>query len=330
MASVLRQLQAEWNSLVPAAQAAGIRRVRLLNAPLEPIAYRREKLEWLKAQLLGGAAQTAGWDDLTFGVELEFYLPDDVRHDALALRLTNAGIPTNFEGYNHNTRRTWKIVPDGSLGDYRRGAELVSPPLQGDEGLELLARVCRLLTENRCKVRKRCGFHVHVGVKHLPDEGVDAVKGTLMIYAQAEEAIDTVLSPSRRGSNNPFAVPVNINPMNMLAATSMQQVAAAYYQRAEATRGGARYKKVNISSYWQYGTVEFRAHQGSTDAERVTNWTRLCLRIVAKAKTGWTPDMSGPRMDLPRLLETLGCTDAERAFFTRRAAYLSRAVREAA
>ncbi len=44
-------LQKEWNSLVPAAQAAGIPRIRLVKIGAEAIRYREEKLTQLKSQL---------------------------------------------------------------------------------------------------------------------------------------------------------------------------------------------------------------------------------------------------------------------------------------
>src|SRR6188768_2143198 len=106
MASVLRQLQAEWNALVPAAQARGIRRVKLLGqgdilrAPLETIAYRRAKLEWLRS-LLGGSS-LAGLDGLQFGVEIEVILPRGMSRHAAAAKITAAGVECHEELYGHS------------------------------------------------------------------------------------------------------------------------------------------------------------------------------------------------------------------------------------
>src|SRR5215472_7454146 len=104
MTSVLRQLQAEWNSLVPAAQERGIRRVRLLNLPLETIAYRRAKLEWLRAQL----GTSDAFDSLSFGVELEVIMPRGQNVHTVAREIQAAGLDCRPEGLNHSTRTWWK------------------------------------------------------------------------------------------------------------------------------------------------------------------------------------------------------------------------------
>ena len=78
---------------------------------------------------------------LTFGAELECFLPYGISHREAAAKITAAGIECNAESYNHSARPTWKIVTDGSLGDYSRGAEIVSPVLSGEEGLAALATV---------------------------------------------------------------------------------------------------------------------------------------------------------------------------------------------
>jgi hypothetical protein len=50
-----------------------------------------------------------------FGLEIEFY-HDDKRCD-LAQMLTDAGLHTESEGYNHRTQGFWKLVPDASLSN---------------------------------------------------------------------------------------------------------------------------------------------------------------------------------------------------------------------
>src|SRR3954470_24714235 len=112
MVSVLRTLQAEWNALVPQAQALNIRRVRPLNLPLETIDYRRGKLEWLRSEiarltattaLTSPAAIAADLSLFTFGVELEFILGPNTSRQQIAAKLTARGIVCTVESYNHNT-----------------------------------------------------------------------------------------------------------------------------------------------------------------------------------------------------------------------------------
>jgi hypothetical protein len=46
---------------------------------------------------------------------------------------------------------------------------------------------------------------------------------------------------------------------------------------------GTRYRKLNIESYVTHGTVEFRQHQGTTNAAKIINWIKLTQAIVERA-----------------------------------------------
>lgn len=337
MVSVLRQLQAAWNDLVPLAQARGIRRVRLLNAPLETIAYRREKLEWLRQQLGETTSHTpaneiqssVGYDlsAFTFGVELEFLLPPGARHADAAEWIDAAGVPCVFEGYNHTLRDRWKVVTDASLGNAVRGAEAVSPPLRGEAGFNQLRRVCDVLYAHRCKVSVRCGLHVHIGAR---GEEPEFFKNLIQLYASAEPTIDSFMSPSRRGSENLYCQAIRFNPMLLMAAQTVDDVVAAAYQtnsRSEefrrrgtvAMRNANRYRKLNLQSYWQHGTVEFRHHQGTVESTKVENWVRFCLKIASAAK-------EGPKQveSLNDLMDAIKADGTERVYFESRRDHFSR------
>ena len=297
MVSILRTLQAEWNDLVPLAQERGIPRVRRLNGTLEPIAYRRERLEWLRDQLgMGSTALSTpeqvnfALDAMTFGVELEFLMPYGVTREMVARKINAAGVPCVAEEYNHGTRTHWKTVSDMSVADTREearrsGCEVVSPVLRGEEGLEQLRKVCDVLTEMRCAVNKKCGLHVHVGAR---GQGVDFFKNIAFLYASAEGSIDQFMSPSRRASENAFCQPMMITPRALQNATNVNEVMAAcgHVNDVRHVRNGQRYRKLNLQSFWQHGTVEFRHHQGTDEAKKAVNWTKLCLRMALAARDG--------------------------------------------
>lgn len=309
MTSVLRNLQAQWNELVPAAQARGIRRVRMLNAPLETIQYRRTKLEWLRAQL----GTSSDFDSLTFGVEIEFMMPrQGLTQYMLADDLIAAGVETRVEDYGHAVRSTWKIVTDGSLGDYARGRELVSPVLSGERGFDQLRKACDILKSKGCKVNVRCGLHVHVGARNQP---VDFFRNLVNLYASAEGAIDSFMAPSRRGpmGGNGFCRSLRVRQQSVLqSAATLDEVAASIGQTAgeRNVRGSGRYCKLNLQSYWQHGTVEFRHHQGTVEAVKAENWVRLCLRMVRAAQLG--PKVA---TTVQELMEAVEAGQAEKDYF---------------
>lgn len=319
MVSVLRNLQAEWNALVPEAQARGIRRVRLLNAPLESIEYRRTRLEWLRAQL-GTTIMTPGSaipqslgdiDQFTFGVEAEVMMPVGMTASRLAQLITQAGVECNEEGYGHATRPHWKIVTDGSLGDYTRGREVVSPKLQGPNGFAAMRKVFDTMKANGCKISKKCGLHVHVGVR---GESVQFFKNLVVLYSSAQVAIDSFMAPSRRGpeGGNGFCRNIRLNRINLTQATTLEQVAQAIGQTytRDSYRATSRYCKLNLQPYWMHGTVEFRQHQGTVESDKAENWVRLCLRMCLTSR-----GTEKTARTVEELMLAVEATEGEREFF---------------
>jgi len=316
MTSVLRTLQAEWNELVPVAQARGIRRVRLLNAPLETIAYRRDKLEWLRAQI----GVVGGFDSLTFGVEIECMYSASNNMRSIATAISQAGVLCEVEHYNHSRRNYWKVVTDNSLPN--GGCEIVSPPLRGEDGFAQLRKVCDVLTTLRCRVNRSCGFHVHVGAS---DWQIEHFKNLVKLYASAEDAIDSFMSPSRRASSNTFcgSLKSRVRTEQLASASNVAEVASAIRQTSGAAtvRDSTRYCKLNLKSFWQQGTVEFRQHQGTVEAIKAENWVRLCLRLVLTAKAGEKTVSS-----VEELLTAVQASDVERSYFSGRVAYFNNLV----
>jgi hypothetical protein len=316
MVSRLRTLQAEWNTLVPAAQARGIPRVRLLNAPLETIAYRETKLTWLKAQL---QTTTASINVMPFGVELECLMPLNHTRETLAALVRQAGVECQAQMYNHNVTTGWKIVTDGSVDrGSARGIEFVSPILVGDNGFEQLRKVCQVLTTSGCKITKTCGLHVHVDAR---EDNVEFFKNLVRLYASSEQVIDTFMAPSRRGTANSYCQPVRIDRDKMDRARTIDDVAHASEQAAgrPTYRNTTRYRKLNLQPYWQHGTVEFRQHQGTVEAVKAENWVRFCLRMVMAARAG---RVVGSTMEL--LMATVEATETEKNYFTGRATFFQR------
>lgn len=316
MVSVLRTLQAEWNALVPEAQARGIRRVRLLNLPLETIAYRRAKLEWLRAQI----GQSGSFDSLTYGIEIECILPRGVTRRDMAGFIREAGVDCQDELYGHARRDFWKIVTDGSLGDYANGCELVSPVLRGEAGFDQLRKVCAVLTAKGAKVNRRCGFHVHVGVG---SESIGFFKNLVQLYASAEDAIDSLVAPSRRQSSNPYcgSLKNRVRAASLSSAATVGDVALAIGQdnTPSQVRSHKRYCKLNLQSFWQHGTVEFRQHQGTVEAVKAENWVRLCLRMCLTARAGEKTVST-----VEDLLTAVDATSTEKSYFTSRVLYFQR------
>jgi hypothetical protein len=215
------------------------------------------------------------WGSWTFGVEFEVFIPRGTTRSQLAEKLREAGIECTTEVYNHSTLPRWKLVTDGSLGNYNTGSELVSPVLSGPEGIRQVEVACRVLKEFGCKATKRCGFHVHVGARDLP---LSFWKNTLRTYRNHETTIDGLVAPSRRLSINPYCrTLLNRFSERRLVEADTFQVLAPHYQPSD------RYHKVNAQSFWRHGTIEFRQHQGTIDGDKAVRWIEFVLRLCQKS-----------------------------------------------
>lgn len=220
--------------------------------------------------------------DYTFGVEIEFYLPADgtVQGAAQAVSSRLGQGRCAAEDYNHITREHWKIVTDRSLGDMRRGRELVSPILRGPEGLAQAEAAVEALTDYGCTVSRACGLHVHVGVpRGTTAQVAQFFRNLFKLYARFEPVIDRFMPPSRRANQNTYCQ--SMTPISSQAVDRAEDVTAII-----CLNGGSRYQKVNFQAYRSHSTVEFRQHSGTLDSAKVRNWTMLCLRMVDAAWTG--------------------------------------------
>lgn len=220
---------------------------------------------------------TPGAFTRTFGVEIEAF---GVTRDALVAELRAQGLEAASENYNHTTRNHWKIVSDGSVSG-ANAFELVSPVLQGYQGLEDLARACRALRICGAQVNNSCGLHVHFGARDLR---IEHLRQVVRNYLVLEPTIDSLMPSTRRANNNRYCQ--GLLRGRTLAEAERQLLAATTAQQlATAANDGSRYHKVNMQSFFTHGTVEFRQHSGSTDFEKISFWVKLLHNLIDYSAT---------------------------------------------
>lgn len=249
--------------------------------------------------------------DLTFGVEFEIILPASFTQHELVRTLNEAGVLAEVESYSHTTRSFWKLTTDSSLRGH--GYELVSPILQGQEGIDRMRTVCAVLVGAGCTVNRSCGFHVHVGLQNM--DALSVSRRIIGLYATSEEVFDTLVSASRRRDTNAYCRPMTSTVPHL--GDLPEAATMADLRRICRTR----FRKVNVEALWRHGTIEFRHHQGTVDANKATAWVKLCLKIVDWSRGSDTlPSEIG---SLSSLSDTVKLSPAELGYFTRRAARLS-------
>jgi len=222
-----------------------------------------------------------------FGVEIETAVSGP-SIPQIARALNEAGIPTANEGYNHTTMSIWKVVPDGSTGP-----EVVSPPLKGQDGLDQIKAVCDVLNAIGCRVNRSTGIHVH---HDFEDATVTKMKSVLFLYAKAQ-VLTNALLPTRvtvSNGNGRFTGYANQLSLSMIEAGA-QRVNSMYSRSryGDRTRFFAsnvlsgedhpRYHTVNSQAFLGHGTIEFRQHSGSLNAQKIQSWVVFTQNIMTVA-----------------------------------------------
>jgi hypothetical protein len=219
--------------------------------------------------------------DLTkkWGVEIEFKCTD-VR--AVRDALNNAGVRTETEHYNHQTRNHWKIVSDSSCG-----YELVSPPLMGEEGLRELQTALNLLkVHSAVSIDRRCSVHIHHDASDL---SVRVLRVAMALYLKYESIID-FMHPRSRRTGNTYIGDYYQDKDNQLKrikkCNSIQGLVSLF--------GMTRYRKVNLHVLSRYGTVEFRQAGASLNFEKVKHWLVFTQGILRRGIEKGTTFKQGP------------------------------------
>ena len=263
----------------------------------------------LKERPLPRPVRLTGFTDRTFGVELEFLFGTGSgaarNMQAVATHLRAAGLNLTSVGtYTHAVGNGWKLVPDGSVYG---GAELVSPILSGADGLAQVRKASEGLVAAGCKVNRSCGFHVHHEAKDL---SVANVRTLARLINRFKVVLDGLLPPSRRGAG--YAMPFTTEELARLEAAKEKTCGLQQYSPRAARGEGSqthrvcrlvsganrsrrrvcqacacqRYRVVNLRAMHKYGTVEFRQHSGTIEAEKIVAWVALTQGLVEKAKHG--------------------------------------------
>lgn len=225
------------------------------------------------------------FENTTFGVEFEVVPGKGFNELELTNKLLEefekANLSIRAAGYTHSTTSYWKIVGDSSISP--AGAEVVSPILKGKRGLTDLKKAIRAMRAAGAHVNSSVGIHVHFGAQGFE---LDQFKNLIFNYTGFEPIIEKILHPKRRGSG--WAKSVRDKTMRVgnetlnyvqiidrasnfreLTLNLFGNVAEATYQ---SYRSSGRYHAVNLYSFPQHGTIEFRQLQGSVEEDTVIYW----------------------------------------------------------
>lgn len=211
--------------------------------------------------------------DLTFGIEIECTIP--------RAAFNAAGWPMG--GYHRGVEipgfQGWNTQSDSSV--HTRGArvaiEVVSPKLQGVDGIAQVRAMAAKLNEMGARVNPSCGFHVHVGFS-----GDAAALARLVNLTAAHEFAlrASTGAPSRDRSHFCKSIKTNFAGLKGAAPTSMTELS-----RLSHSTSGDRYHVLNLSNLLtgRFAAVEFRVFSGTTSDVKMLAYVQLALGLVQKA-----------------------------------------------
>jgi hypothetical protein len=216
----------------------------------------------------------------TYGVEIEYI---GAQRAVVAAAVAQAlGVPhIHTFGYHGQTCETcavvvpavekysnWKVERDGSVPT---GGEVVSPILQGAEGFAQLAKVTKAIQSVGGKTNRRCGLHVHIGMKDLSK----AQRANLVEnWWNAYPVLKRLVGKSRW--TNRYCSPINIIRLNQIVATLRDNTASE--------PRGIKYEALNVEPFEKIGTYEFRLHQGTVNATKIEAWVRFLLAFIENSQ----------------------------------------------
>lgn len=97
-------------------------------------------------------------------------------------------------------------------------------------------------------------------------------------YWKHQNQISSMLAPSR--SNNRFAYPLTkgglLTEENIMACRDREELTRLVHS----LDGGNKFVALNLKTIQTLGTVEFRQHQGTTDADKIRKWCEFLVNFV--------------------------------------------------
>jgi hypothetical protein len=190
--------------------------------------------------------------EITFGLEIECYLPNSVR-ELISVGQYHRG--DQIEGWPAG----WNAQHDGSLhapaGYF--GVEIVSPILKGEDGLIQAAQAVLRLQDMHAISDRSCGIHVHIGAGNITSEQFTRIVKAFKRYEFAFWSLNGSQMSTRLQSF--FCKP------------------ASMWQRD-------RYNSLNTTNYGRSGknTIECRLFASVIDCDFVLSAIYMITALVAR------------------------------------------------
>ena len=232
--------------------------------------------------------------ELAFGVEIEF--TGMTRKRAAEICAAYFGTEVRQEtqqkfSVSDERGRNWRFVYDSSIravpGGQEYQVELVSPICRYED-IELIQELVRKLrNEGHMKINRSCGLHIHVDGAQFDAR---TLRNLVNLVANKEDMIYRALNveAGREMRYCKKTDPQFLRELNEKKPKDLQTFRQIWYQdsRQNMTHGhydSSRYRCLNLHSFFEKGTVEYRVFNGTSHAGRIKAAIQFVLAITAQA-----------------------------------------------
>lgn len=241
-----------------------------------------------------------------FGLELEMTSATHVSTQNVADRMPVHCDVVDSWRQGRASSGSWKLVPDGSIVCSTNAPscntfELVSPVLEGGEGLSRVSQVLRAMPPE-IQVNKSMGFHVHIDVSNL---SVQQLVKVCQNFCKYEDVMDALLPPSRRTgseeSNRYFkSNRDSVGGHTLRDVHTMLGACPDIESLSRLMNRDGRYYKLNMQNLvtGRQPTLEFRQHSATAVYSKVSAWVRFCVWLVHNSAKLGPPSPFAPGRSL--------------------------------
>lgn len=217
-----------------------------------------------------GHSSSLLYNDKFTGIEVEL--------EGMSYRSFNG---SSFSVANQSNLLLWSVVEDGSLQD---GLEFVcKEPLKGGLLHEAIIGLDRVVkSKSDFRATQRCGVHIHCDVRDLT---ASQIINTLLIYMVFERAIYAYVSPTRY--KNTFCRPLSSSDFRETLTSILESFKNESDESTLEHLLGLvndnridKYAGLNLRTINNYGSFEFRMHEGTTDIIGLIHWINILHKIM--------------------------------------------------
>ncbi len=183
------------------------------------------------------------------------------------------GIELEIEAFDikKSVPKTWHVKEDGSLRN--GGREFVSDPLEFKHIENSLTQLFSCLSLCEDSYSERTSVHVHCNVRDL---STDNIASMALLYLVVEGIFFSYVDKSR--SKNIFCVSLN----QFQAAEALSNC----FYKPDMGNGmhWEKYSAFNLLPLSQFGTIEFRHMQGTSDVPYIVAWIEAINQLKTQAQ----------------------------------------------